>query len=325
MYQANKGMHGQKSIEPDSQLRLLLKPDAEIDWSGTIPTDAKIKSSEGIEVHRRYFSNPDWMKGYFNHVHRDAAFKNRWTTALGDVTDKIVIEVGCGPGNVFSTLGVKPKVLIGVDVAAGALEQARATGYEILLADAHDLPFSSGVADIVILNATIHHCEHMARVIEEAGRLVAPGGLLATDHDPQQSAWNFKGLGLWLWNARLSAYYWIKRGYHSTREEQAAVLASELHHYPGEGVTHELFENALRPLGFDIEIFPHNHRNGGEVLSGQRGTSDLRFQAGQILSGMNPYAPESALSLMCLARLASQAQTSIRSTSSRVTSSARRS
>ena len=49
MYQANKGMHGQKSIEPDSQLRLLLKPDAEIDWSGTIPTDAKIKSSEGIE------------------------------------------------------------------------------------------------------------------------------------------------------------------------------------------------------------------------------------------------------------------------------------
>jgi SAM-dependent methyltransferase len=305
---ANKLMQGQKWIDPESQLRFMLKPDAEIDWSGTIPTDAKIKSSEGIEAQRRYFSNPDWMKGYFNHVHRDAAFRDRWTTALGDVTDKVVIEVGCGPGNVFSTLGIRPKVLIGVDVAAGALEQARTTGYEILLADAHDLPFSSGIADIVILNATIHHCEHTARVIEEAGRLVAPGGLLATDHDPQRSAWHFKGLGMWLWNARLSAYYWIKRGFHSSREEQAAVLASELHHYPGEGVTQELFEKALRPLGFDIQIFPHNHRNGGEVLRGQRGTSALKFQVVQILSGMNPYAPESALSLMCLARLSREAE-----------------
>ncbi len=304
----NKLMQGPKWFDQESQLRIMLKPDVEIDWSGTIPTVVKIKSSEGIEAHRRYFSNPDWMKGYFNHVHRDAAFRDRWITALGDVTDKVVIEVGCGPGNVFSTLGIKPKVLIGVDVAAGALEQARAAGYESLLADAHDLPFSSGVADIVILNATIHHCELMARVIEEAGRLVAPGGLLATDHDPQRSAWNFKGLGMWLWNARLSAYYWIKRGFHSSLEEQAAVLASELHHHPGEGVTHELFEKALRPLGFDIEIFPHNHRNGGEVLRGQRGTSALKYQVGQILSGMNPYAPESALSLMCLARLSRDAE-----------------
>ena len=308
MSYANRVMQGQKLIDIESNLRLMLKPDAEIDWSGAIPTDAKLKSSEEIEAHKRYFSNPDWMKGYFDHVHRDAAFRDRWTTALGEVRDKTVIEVGCGPGNVFSTLGVKPKVLIGVDVATGALEQARATGYEILCADAHDLPLSSRVADIVVLNATIHHCKHMARVIEEAGRLVAPGGLLVSDHDPQRSAWNFKGPGMWLWNARLWAYYWVKRGFHSSREEQAAVLASELHHYPGEGVTHELFEKALRRQGFDIEIFPHNNRNGGEVLKGRRGASTLKFQVGQVLSGMNPFAPESALSLMCVARLPRDAE-----------------
>lgn len=299
-------VQGQEYKESKSRLRLLLRSDAEIDWSGAIPADANMKSSEGIDAHKRYFSNRDWMKGYFDHVHRDAAFKERWATALGDVTDKIVIEIGCGPGNVFSTLRARPEVLIGVDVAEGALEQARATGYEVLMADAHDLPFSSGVADIVILNATIHHCEHMARVIEEAGRLVAPGGLLATDHDPQKSAWHFKGLGLWLWNARLWIYRRAKRGYHSTRDEQAAVLASELHHFPGDGVTHELFIDALRPLGFDVEIFSHNHRNGGEVLSGRRGASALKFRVAQILSGMNPDSPASALSLMCLARLSSR-------------------
>ncbi|MBY6243409.1 class I SAM-dependent methyltransferase [Methylosinus sp. Sm6] len=289
-------------------MRFLLRSDAEIDWSGAIPVDAKMQSSEGIEAHRRYFGNPNWTKSYFDYVHREASFRERWTALLGDVTDKIVIEIGCGPGNVFSTLGLRPKVLVGVDVAAGALEQARTTGYEVLLADAHDLPFASGVADIVILNATIHHCEHMARVIEEAGRLVAPGGLLAADQDPQKSAWDFKGLGLWLWNARLWIYHWMKRGFHSTSEEQAAVLASELHHNPGDGVTHELFADALRPLGFDVEIFPHNHRNGVAALSGRQGPSALKFQVAQILSGMNPHAPESALSLLCLARLSRAAE-----------------
>ena len=300
----NKVMESQKShVDPVSELRFMLKPDAAIDWSGPFPIDATIQMSEGIKAHSRYFGNPNWMMGYFNYVHRDPAFRERWTAALGDVTDKVVVEIGCGPGNVFSTLGVKPKVLIGVDVAAGALEQARATGYEPLLADAHNLPLSSGVADIVILNATIHHCEHMARVIEEAGRLVAPGGLLVSDHDPQRSAWDFKGLGMWLWNARLTLYYWSKRGFHSSHEEQAAVLASELHHRPGDGVTRELLEKTLRPMGFDIEIFSHNHKTGAEVLKGERGTSALKFRVGQILSGMNPNAPESALSLMCLARL----------------------
>jgi SAM-dependent methyltransferase len=261
-----------------------------------------MKPSKGIEAHRKYFDNPKWMNGYFDHVHRDSAFRERWTATLGDVTDKTVVEIGCGPGNFISTLGIRPKSLIGIDVAAGALEQARAVGYEPLLADAHDLPLSSGVADIVVLNAAIHHCEHMDRVIQEAGRLVAPGGLFVSDHDPQKSAWFFKGPGIWLWNARLTLYYWGKKGFHSTYEEQAAALASELHHRPGDGVTQELFENALRPLGFDVQIFRHNHNTGAEVLQGEMGVSALKYWVGQILSGMNPYAPESALSLMCLAR-----------------------
>lgn len=289
--------------DPACQLRFLLKPDAAIDWSGPIPADTNIKPSKGIDAHRRYFSNPSWAKSYFDYVHRDPAFRDRWSAALGDVTDKIVIEIGCGPGNVFSTLGFKPKALIGIDVAASALEQACATGYEPLLADAHDLPLCSGVADIVILNATIHHCEHMDRALEEAGRLVAPGGMLVTDNDPQRSAYALTGLGRWLWNARLDFNYWIKRGCHSSRAEQAAVVASELHHRPDDGVTHELFEKVLRPSGFDVQIYRHNHRLGAEVLQGQRGTAVLRWRVVQILSGLNPNAPESALSLMCLARL----------------------
>jgi ubiquinone/menaquinone biosynthesis C-methylase UbiE len=285
------------------ELQLMLKPDAAIDWSGSIPTHTKMKPSEGIDAHRRYFSNPSWMRSYFHQVHRDLAFRERWLAALGDVTDRVVVEVGCGPGNVFSTLGLKPKALIGIDVSDAALEHARGVGYEPLVADAHDLPLSSAFADIVVLNATIHHCEHMDHVLQEAARLVAPGGLLLTDNDPQRSAYSFNGIGKWLWSARLTLYHWTKRGYHESREEQAAVLACEIHHRPGDGVTHELFENALKPLGFNVRVFPHNNNVGASALEGHGGVPPLRCGVVQILSGLNPKRSASAMLLMCVARL----------------------
>jgi len=60
--------------------------------------------SEGIKAHSRYFGNPNWMMGYFNYVHRDPAFRERWTAALGDVTDKVVVEIGCGLAMSFQRL-----------------------------------------------------------------------------------------------------------------------------------------------------------------------------------------------------------------------------
>ena len=213
----------------------------------------------------------------------------------------MVVDIGCGPGNVFATLGGKPKMLIGVDVSAGSLEIAREAGYEPLLADAHDLPLASGIADVVVVNATIHHCDDMARVLGEAAQLVAPNGVLVTDHDPQLSAWNFKGPGMWLWRLQIPIYLWLKKGYHRSREEQACALETEIHHRPGDGVTPELFESVLAPLGFAFELFPHNHSIGKEALSNQWGRSGFKYRIGQFLSGINPNSPEAALSLMCRA------------------------
>ena len=61
---------------------------------------------------------------------------------------------------------------------------AREVGYTTILADAHHLPFVDGFADIVVANATVHHCDDMSRILTEAARLVRPGGLLFTDHIP---------------------------------------------------------------------------------------------------------------------------------------------
>ncbi|MEH1909916.1 MAG: class I SAM-dependent methyltransferase [Nostoc sp.] len=258
-------------------------------------------SSPAIKANSYYFGHPEWAKNYFENCHRDQIFKSCWEAATGTWDHKIVVDIGCGPGNLYATLGGKPQLLIGVDISYGALSMAQRLGYIPVLADAHELPFISNFADMVVLNATLHHCDYMDIVLEEAARLVRPGGILITDHDPQLTAWNFQGLGLWLWNLRLGLYRLIKRGGHTSASEQTWGLATEVHHRPGDGVTPKLYYKILEPLGFSVKVYPHNHTVGAEVFQGNHGKSDKKYRLAQLWSGINPNSPEAALSLMCVA------------------------
>lgn len=255
-----------------------------------------------LRANRDYFDNPEWAKCYFDSCHRDPGFTELWRHATGSWDGKVVVDIGCGPGNLFASVGGAPRVLIGVDVSAGALRMAAGIGYAPLLADAHDLPLRSGFADIVALNATLHHCDAMGDVLAEAARLVRPGGRLVTDHDPQRSAWDFKGLGRLLWRAHFPIYRLMRRSGHASKHEQALFMASEVHHRPGHGVTRSLFHETLTPLGFDVAVHPNNHTVGAEILQGRHGRPQRKFRLAQALSGIDPRAPEAALSLMCVAK-----------------------
>ncbi|MEY2979525.1 MAG: class I SAM-dependent methyltransferase [Prochlorotrichaceae cyanobacterium] len=284
-------------------LRDFLKADHQVNFNGSIATDFIRYPTPGLIANQNYFDNRLWAENYFNACHRSEAFKQRWLAATGSWDNKVVVDIGCGPGNVYATVGGKPKLLIGVDVAKGSLAMAAELGYVPLQADAHDLPFISAFADLVILNATLHHCTDMVQVLTEAARIVKPGGLLVLDHDPQLYAWNYKGVAMVFYRLRHLIYRYLIQDLDMPTNERTQALATELHHAPGDGVTRELFCQTLTPLGFQVDLYPHNQTLGAEVLQGEIGSPPhWRYRLGQRLSGLNPNLPEAALSLMCVAQ-----------------------
>lgn len=279
-------------------LHYYLQPWARVTQQGSILESPIVYSNPAILANHYFFDHPQWLQHYFETCYRDEALKERWQKAGGSWDRKVVVDIGCGPGNLYATVGGMPKVLIGVDISRQALQMAQQLGYTPLLADAHDLPLISGFADLVVLNATLHHCENMFTVLREAARLVRPGGTLIADHHPQLTAWNYQGMA---WLSKLCLPYWLLSGF-ETREEILYLLLSEIHRQPGDGVTAELFYQGLEPLGFAVKLYPHNHTVGTEALQGKWGRKPLWIDVVQKLSGIAPHSSAAALSLMCVAQ-----------------------
>jgi len=289
-----------------STLTPYLKPGIELRDDDGIPAAPMPVPTPGTHANAYYFSHPKWMTTWLDYVHRYPELRERWHAAAGAWDGKVIVDIGCGPGNLFANLGGSPSTLIGVDVAKGSLEFAKELGYTPLLADAHDLPLRSKFADIVAVNGSLHHMQDMQIVLRECARLVKDGGYLVVDHDPQKSAWEFRGLGRLLWEIRRPIYRAMKRGGHSAVEDEGKwAFLTELHHKPGDGLTEPMLRKTLEPLGFTVGIYPHNHRVGAEALNGVMGRPPLQIRAGQALSGIRSDTSAGAMALMCVARRSS--------------------
>jgi len=87
-----------------------------------------------------------------------------------------MIEVGCGNGK---NLGISKGISIGCDICPNLLEIAKSKGYQVVLADALNLPFSDNFSDAVISIAVIHHLsteERRISAISEMIRICKPNG-----------------------------------------------------------------------------------------------------------------------------------------------------
>jgi ubiquinone/menaquinone biosynthesis C-methylase UbiE len=297
------------SSEDSSQLLQYLKPETILEHSSDGIFVVSIAAmTPGMQANSWFFSHPEWGPTYFESENNRSRIGERWRAATGSWDDKVVVDLGCGPGNLFRCVDGHPKLLIGVDISEGALLNARDLGYTPLLSDVHNMPLMSGFADLVTANATLHHVDDMATVLAEAARLVKPGGLLVTDEDPLKHDHQFSILGSLL--RRVRSFIPFARVSNQSRRswkyssfsQQACRRKTELHNrFLGDGITREMYFNVLEPMGFNVKLYPHGHVAKADVFKGSRGSNTAFIRMVQRASGIDPDKDDSQLSIMCVA------------------------
>lgn len=118
--------------------------------------------------------------------------------------DDTVVDIGCGPGGAAREAARRGAAVIGVDPAPVMLRLARAITRHGTIAwaegTAEQVPLPDGSATVVWSLATVHHWKDVDAGLNEARRLLAPGGrLLAVE---RQVAGDASGLASHGWTRR---------------------------------------------------------------------------------------------------------------------------
>lgn len=99
-----------------------------------------------------------------------------------DLMGKVVVEVSCGRGGgaTFIKRYLKPRVMLGVDWSARAIDfcrrHHRMEGLDFLCGDAQRLPFAKNSFDALINVEASHNYQPFGRFLAEVRRVLKPGG-----------------------------------------------------------------------------------------------------------------------------------------------------
>lgn len=120
-----------------------------------------------IDIHQRYSEVPDDV---------EAAV----LAAIGPIDGKDLLDVGCGTGAFLRNLAGRGHAgkLVGVDTSPAAVANLSSVDrVRVQLADAANLPFGAGVFDLVTARHMLYHVGDVDRALQEARRVLAPGGI----------------------------------------------------------------------------------------------------------------------------------------------------
>ena len=89
-----------------------------------------------------------------------------------------VLDIGCGLGVYVRKFQEIAAEAYGVDIDAKRRREGASPTPGLLLGSSEELPFANGVFDTVVLNEVIEHVRDDAATLEEALRVVRPGGCI---------------------------------------------------------------------------------------------------------------------------------------------------
>jgi len=127
-----------------------------------------------------------------------------WARALGHLLPPLVVaDLGCGEGYLTIEASRWASRVIAVDRSLEVLKRGRALAARRKVTNVtwkrgtlEKLPIGDHVVDVALLSQALHHAEEPSRVLDEAARILVPGGrLLVLDLRDHEETWVRERLG----------------------------------------------------------------------------------------------------------------------------------
>jgi ArsR family transcriptional regulator len=141
--------------------------------------------AERAEAANRYFAGHAEVWDQIRSLHvAESEVESAIDRALGKRPLGRLVDIGTGTGRMIELFGPRASQATGIDRSSEMLRLARvkleAAGISSSLrqGDMYALPLADHAADSVIIHQVLHYAHSPAVAISEAGRVLAPGGIL---------------------------------------------------------------------------------------------------------------------------------------------------
>jgi ubiquinone/menaquinone biosynthesis C-methylase UbiE len=142
-----------------------------------------------------------------------------------------VLDVGCGDGGDADWFAQRAASTIGIDLSEHPRwSTLTRPGLGFQSADAQALPFTSGAFDLVFMKDVLHHAHDPDQLLEEAGRVCAPGGRIYIVEGNRFNPIFYLHMTLMLGHQHFRRP--VFRGLVARRFPQARFIQFEAHVYP---------------------------------------------------------------------------------------------
>ncbi len=151
-----------------------------------------------IKTHNKLAQNYELMHGEIYNDHEQSRLKSDLSFAIGKIKTisktKLVLDFGCGAGNLTKHLSNLGADVIATDVSQGFLDLVGSKAYPrkvstILLNGTDLLNISDESVDMVATYSVLHHVPEYLGILKEFMRILKPGGVVYIDHEHSDEYW----------------------------------------------------------------------------------------------------------------------------------------